>query len=491
MNFKTVTPETVGVSSKRVLDFIKMLDDSHMRTHSIIMAKGENIFAECYYAPIHKDFLHRMYSVSKSFVSMAVGLAVTEGRIQLEDSIVSYFPEFRNENTDSDFDECTIRDMLSMQSNVNVPVSWWGKYGSRVEAYYAQKTGQIPGTMYYYDSVGSFLLGCIIEKLTGKTFLEYLKEKVLLEMGFSKESYTLYEPGGFTVGDSGVMCTARDLLIFARFIMNKGAWNGKQYIDRTFMEQAMCRQVNNNIIGGRTTFNTNGYGYLIWKTHEDGFSLIGMGDQLAICDMRHDVVIVITSDNQGDESARYIIFHELLRHFIPKIRPEAIPENLKAHAELSEYMCNQKLLHQWGAYESDITKVINHRTYVADTNNLGISCFRLELEKQQGVLFLEKDGKPYQIAFGIGENKSVEFSFGERPKKDAMGFWEEGTYSCQASGAWTDTQTFCVKIQVIDTYFGCLHIFISYKDNRATLCMRKSGQYVFENCEGYVIGKTE
>lgn len=321
MFFEKVTPEEAGISSEKVLNLIKIFDGYEMNTHSIIMARGNKIFAETYYAPFHKDFLHRMYSVSKSFVSMAVGLAMTEGLLSLDEPIIKYFPEFRNEDVDEYYEECTIQNMLSMQSNINVPTVWWGKYKSRVEAYYANKTGQIPGTLYYYDSVGSFLLGCIVEKLTGKTFLEYLKEKILLKIGFSKESYTQYEPGGFTVGDSGVMCTARDLLLFARFIMNKGEWDGKQYIDRSFMEQAINCNVNNDIYGELSSWKNSGYGYLIWKTHEDGFSLVGMGDQLAICDMKKDFIFVITSDNQGDSSARHIIFNEVYNHFLKRNTP--------------------------------------------------------------------------------------------------------------------------------------------------------------------------
>ena len=339
--FEKVTPESVGVSSEKVLEFIKILDDCRLRNHSIIMAKGDKIFAECYYKPFNKKFLHRMYSVSKSFVAMAVGVAVTEGLIKLDDVIVDYFPEFRNENVDSYHDECTIRDMLCMSSNIGDHVIWWGKYKSRVEAYYTKKTNKIPGTLFFYDSVGSFLLGCIIEKLTGKPFLEYLKEKVLLEIGFSKESYTLTEPGGFTVGDSGVMCTARDLLIFARFIMKKGEWNGKQYIDRNFMEEAIKIQTTNNLAGMAKYYGNQGYGYLIWKTHPDGFSLVGMGDQLAICDMKKDICFIITSDNQADKPARRVTYHEYYYHFLPSVKDIPLEENPTAQRELKgQYVFN-------------------------------------------------------------------------------------------------------------------------------------------------------
>ncbi|MBQ7901190.1 MAG: serine hydrolase, partial [Clostridia bacterium] len=96
--FTNVTPEEAGISSKRVLEFIKTLDSYKLRTHSIIMARGDKIFAEGYYAPFDKDFKHRMYSVSKSFVAMAVGLAEQEGLLSLDDRFMDYFPEYRNEN---------------------------------------------------------------------------------------------------------------------------------------------------------------------------------------------------------------------------------------------------------------------------------------------------------------------------------------------------------------------------------------------------------
>ena len=85
-------------------------------------------------------------------------------------------------------------------------------------------------------------------------------------MGFSKESYVLNEPGGYGVGDSGVMCTAKDLAIFARLIMQKGFYNGKQYIDRQFMEDAVKNQVPNDFDGTFLSYQKRGYGYLIWQT---------------------------------------------------------------------------------------------------------------------------------------------------------------------------------------------------------------------------------
>lgn len=489
--FEKVTPESVGVSSKKILAFLQCLDAYELCTHSVFMAKGDKSIAECYYAPFHKDFLHRMYSVSKSFVAVAVGLAVTEGLISMEDVIVDYFPEFRNENTDEFHEECTVRDMLSMQSNIGEGMQWWGRFDSRVEAYYSLKTGKVPGTLYFYDSIGSFLLGCIIEKLTGKTFLEYLKEKILLEIGFSQNSFTLKEPGGFTVGDSGVMCTTRDLALFARFIMNKGAWKGKQYIDRSFMEEAISLQVYNDVEGSFNAYNTGGYGYLIWKTHPDGFSLVGMGDQLAVCDMKKNFLCVITSDNQANRAARYLIYHELYRYLIPSIQDDALPGDPEAVEELEAYLRSRKLVCKKGATQSPVGEAVNGVRYTARENKLGIAGFKLELQDTEGVLKLEKNGQNFALPFGICENKITRFSFGDRPVRDMMGKNEPGEYDCAVSAAWVDDKTFAIKAQVIDTYFGCLNIHIGFKDSRASMLFKKSGQYVFDGIEGLLIASAD
>ena len=215
--FLKISPEKAGIPSSKVLEFIKVLEQYKLNTHSILMARGNNIFAETYYAPFDADFKHRMYSVSKSFVAIAVGLAEQEGLLSLEDKFIKYFPEYRNEQTDNLYEETTIRDLLTMRSCIaEKSPDWWAKE-DRTKTYFDMSSNKIPGTNFSYDSTGSMILGCIVEKLTGKPFMEYLKEKLLLDIGFSKDAYCLMVPGGYSHSDSGVMCTSRELLAFARF----------------------------------------------------------------------------------------------------------------------------------------------------------------------------------------------------------------------------------------------------------------------------------
>ena len=90
--FEKITPEQAGISSANVADFISVLERRGLATHSVLMMKGNSIFAEYYWAPFHRDFCHRMYSETKSYVAIAIGLLEQDGLIDLDKPIVDYFP---------------------------------------------------------------------------------------------------------------------------------------------------------------------------------------------------------------------------------------------------------------------------------------------------------------------------------------------------------------------------------------------------------------
>ena len=90
--FRTVTPEEAGISSNQVTRLVNTLNKRGLVTHDLLLLRGNSIFAEYYWKPFHKDFCHRQYSQTKSFVSVAIGLLEEDGKLQLDDRIVDNFP---------------------------------------------------------------------------------------------------------------------------------------------------------------------------------------------------------------------------------------------------------------------------------------------------------------------------------------------------------------------------------------------------------------
>lgn len=487
MMFNKISPEKAGVSSEKICRFVEIMNSYKINMHSFIMARGNDVFAESYYEPYNENTLHRMYSVSKSFVAIAVGLAEQEGLLSLDDCFLDYFPEYINENIDDKYRETTIRDMLTMRSCMAKYALWWGG-PDRAQAYFTETSNQVPDTNFFYDSAGSFMLGCIVEKVTGKLFLDYLKEKFLLELGFSKESYCLLAPGGHSHSDSGVMCTTRDLLIFARFVMNGGVWNGKRYINEEFMCAAVSKQTDNNISGISTPlYDQNGYGYLIWKMPRDGFAFIGMADQLAICDPESDFIFVMTAENMDSSSVtRAIILHELYNNIIPCLG-EPLERNDVAYRNLTSVLENQKIIALTDSLSQNISHKVSGKNYLLEDNKMGIKKISVIFDGDKGVFKYENNDGENTIEFGIGYNK-----FGKFPGKKRMGItasvYEEGSYDCCASAVWCEENKLHILVRVIDTYLGTLSIVLGFKNDKVTVSMRKHAQRILGNLDGITSG---
>lgn len=486
--FRFISPERAGISSGHILKFLKTLDSYNFCTHSFIMARGRDIFAEGYYAPFHKDFQHRMYSVSKSFVSVAVGLAVEDGLLNLDDKFVTFFPEYLNENTNEKLQNMTIRQMLTMETSQTDHVSFFtSNTKDRCEVYFRKAGSRVPGTIWEYDSPGSFMLGVIVEKLTGKPFLEYLKERFLLKGGFSEDAYCLECPGGHSFGDSGVMCTARDLLVFARFIMDGGKIDGVRYMNEEYLAEATKKQVSNSH-GGELSYESYGYGYLIWKAPNDGFALIGMGDQLAVCDREKDFVFIITSDNQGrSPHTLMLLYHELYKNIIGYLG-DPLEEDKEARDELTNYIAGLKLFSLQESKTSSWAAKINGQTYCLEKNTMGIEYVHFEIEDNKGTLTYKNAQGVKKLPFGFGYNELCKFPQENYPDVLASVPLEGHRYDCAVSADWPEESKLRIKVQIIDKYFGNMSMEFGFTGEEVGIYMHKEAQAFLEEYQGHACG---
>ena len=485
--FVNGSPESVGISSARVKRFIQTLEDYHLCTHSLLMARGDTVFAECYYAPFHREYKHRMYSVSKSFVAVAVGLLVEDGRLSLQDRLVDFFPEYENDLHNDFLREATVRDMLTMCTSMTDNVNWfYSGTKDRTEVYFRRAADRNPGTIWRYDSPGSYMLGVIVEKLTGKPFLEFMKERFLLDIGFSPDSYCLQVPGGHSFGDSGVMCTARDLLCFARFVMNGGTWEGRRYMDEAFLREATARQVDNSD-RGFVSYEDYGYGYQIWKAPRDGFAFIGMGDQFAICDPKTDFIFILQSDNQGNGSSRPILYHTLYRDIVERLG-DPLPEDPAAREDLQSFCAGRKLYAFPCGEEKGCAAGIDGRTYRLEENPMGIRWLRFGFAEDMGTLTYRNAQGEKTLRFGFGHNEFQLFPQEGYADRMATVPVPGHRYQCAVSAAWTEPCKLHIKVQIIDVYFGVLDMVFGFKGDRLSLRMEKTAEAFLDEYSGLANG---
>ena len=487
MNY--ITPEQAGISSKSILKYLKHLEKYRLSTHDFILMKGEDICYEGYWAPFHKDFPHRMYSITKSFVALAVGFAEQDGLLNLDDKISTYFPEEIKNQPNENMRNQTIRHML-MMSTAQLEKNWFaGKPDDRVKFYFenVQEQTRPSGTIFQYDSTGSFVLGALVERLTGKPFMEYLHEKMFDKIGVTKEAHCLKCPGGHSWGDSAALCTAQDLLKIAKFTMNKGRWNGEQILNEAYVTAATSKQIESTGMGA-AEYDSQGYGYLIWRHFHNSFSFNGMGCQFAVCVPDKDLVMVYNGDNQGIEACKKTIMDNFFSMIIEEMADGPLPEDIAAQKELEDFTANLKLSVAIGESESEWKEKVNGVTYTLNQNPMGISKLRVVFDGNNGKLEYTNEQGDKTIPFAMCENVFAKFPQEGYAKEVGTVATKGHFYNCASSAAWTEPHKLLIKVQIIDDYFGKLNINLSFKDDMLGVYMIKCAEDFLNEYQGYATG---
>ena len=486
----TMTPENVGISSNSIENFIKKLNNLGFAMHSVLMSVDGNICYEAYWKPYNENSLQRMNSVSKSFIGIAIGLLEQEGMVKLTDKLYTYFPEISPDVMPEYVKEVTIEDALTMRTaSVDGPHWVKNKLHNRIERYFTENTNHKPGTIFSYDTVGSYLLGVIVERKTGMPFLEYLKEKVLLKTGFSKNSYCIKTPEGYSWGDSGILCTLRDLHTFGQLIANLGKCKGEQLVNKEYMIKATTKQVDTNLTG-YPHFKTFGYGYHIWKCTDDGFAFHGMGDQFLFYFPKQKFMFVCTADNQGNNFSKMMIF-DAVSEFVKANHFTPIKDNEAAYKSLLEYSTTLELTYMKGMDTTSYEKSINNVTYICDKNPSDIKYVKFSFYGDTG--FMEYENKQGKKVFKYGMCKNIFTLFPEEDYFDTtVGIPEKGhKYPCAISAAWVEEQKLCIRVQSIDKHLGGLYIIASFKDDDICIELSSNTNCFFNEYSGFINGKNQ
>ena len=483
-------PEDAGVHPTWVEDYVNEVNRCRKVQHSFVMARGTRVFAEGYWKPFHRDWLHRMYSVSKSFVSAAIGMLADERRITLEDRIITYFPEQDDGNVHPLIQEMTIRDMLMMATCHKTNSYGVGDANWLRTFFHPHHEPDHPaGTEFRYDTAASYTLDVLVERLTGKTFLEYLKDKALRELGFSEEAWCVEAPEGYAWGGSGVVCTTRDLVRFAQLFAHGGVVGGKRYLSEDYVTAATSKQIDNlRDSGGKVdSCAGNGYGYQIWLTRDNGFAFLGMGGQLGVILPDYDFIFTCNSDTQGDIDGYHGFVDILFDTVINRIKEEQIPYDDAAYARLQTVLGALEINVPAGAVSMPRQEEIDGVTYTLSDNRMGMTDFTFEFHGAQGLLTYQTTRGERRFPFCMGRYADTTFPethyFGKRIRQPKG---EE--YRCLNCAVWEDENTLLVRTYIIDDYFGNMAARFVFDGDTVSLTITKTAEWFLDEYVGTADG---
>ncbi|HVG39433.1 MAG TPA: serine hydrolase domain-containing protein, partial [Pyrinomonadaceae bacterium] len=177
-------PEAEGVSSAGILDFLEAAGKSKHEFHSLMVLRHGKVIAEGWWGPYRPELRHTMYSVSKSFTSTAIGFAVSEKRLRVSDKVLSFFPQEAPASPSSQLAAMTVKDLLTMSAGqVPDPTIVAVKKDDWVKAFLATPVVNQPGTTFLYNSMATYMLSAIVQKVTGEKVIDYLTPRLFNPWG--------------------------------------------------------------------------------------------------------------------------------------------------------------------------------------------------------------------------------------------------------------------------------------------------------------------
>jgi CubicO group peptidase (beta-lactamase class C family) len=319
-------PEAQGVSSSALLAFIEAADKTIDSFHSFMLVRHGQVVAEGWWAPYHAEAPHALYSLSKSFTSTAVGLAIAEGKLSLDDEVLKFFPDDAPKTPGNNLKAMRISDLLRMSTGHQTEPPRasdepWTK------TFLAHAVPFKPGTHFLYNTSGTYMLSAIVQKATGQTVLEYLKPRLFEPLGIENPTWQT-SPQGVSAGGFGLSIRTEDVAKFGQLYLQNGIWHGKQLVPAAWVAAATARQTSN---GSNPKGDWDqGYGYQFWRCRNGAYRGDGAFGQYCIVMPEQDAVIAITSGVKDMQAVLNLVWDKLL----PALKPSPLAPDEEAAKKL-------------------------------------------------------------------------------------------------------------------------------------------------------------
>ncbi len=326
------TPEAQGVSSAAIRTYIEAANREVNSMHSFMLVRHGHVVAEAWWKPESPDKPHVLWSLSKSFTSTAVGLAVAEGKLTVDDPVLKFFPEAAPREISDHLKAMRVRDLLTMSTGHQDEVKL-DDHTPWVNAFLAHPVPHKPGTHFRYNTPATYMLSAIVQKVTGETVLDYLTPRLFDPLGIEGARWDS-SPQGISIGGYGLYLRTEDIAKFGQLYLQQGEWHGQQLVPSSWIELATSKQVSNGSDPERDW--DQGYGFQFWRCRHHAYRGDGKDGQFCIVLPELDAVIAITA-NSGDMQAELnVVWDKLLGAFHDAPLPENPDEHLRLRTTLAD-----------------------------------------------------------------------------------------------------------------------------------------------------------
>lgn len=426
------SPEAQGISSAAVLSFLDRAESEIDAIHSFMLLRHGHVAAEGWWAPYGPERLHALHSLSKSFTSTAVGFAVQEGLLDLDDTVVSFFPDDVPEDPSDNLKIMRIRQLLNMTAGQEKSVNFRGT-DNWVKAFLESDIEHKPGTHWVYNSSASFMLSAIVQQVTGETIFDYLTPRFFEPLGIEGVEWGV-NPQGINVGSSRLSVRTRDIAALGQFYLQKGSWQGEQLLSEAWVEEATRKQASNGCEPESDW--DQGYGYQFWMCRHGLYRGDGAFGQFCIVFPEQDAVLAITSGVDDMGAVMRLVWDELL----PAMGEGPLVENPVLTETLEQRLAALELPTVEGEATSPLMAEIVDQVFRIEENPAGILSVSLQQEDDDIVMVLETATGKHRFRNGYDSWHEGITHF----------MSEEEAVPTATSGAWTDESTYTSRTYQVE-----------------------------------------
>jgi hypothetical protein len=454
-NFPITSPEAQGIRSTAIRHFVDAVEEINLELHSFMLIRHGVKIAQGWWKPYQAEYPHMLFSLSKSFASSAVGLAVSEGRLSTSDRVVSFFPDDLPNPVSDHLAEMRISHLLSMSTGhaedttgriVNRPDGNW------VKGFLSLPVEHMPGAPFVYNSGASYMLSAIIQKVTGQRILDYMKPRLFDALGIQNPTWDSC-PRGINIGGWGLSIRTEDIARFGQMYLQKGSWLGKQILPVQWVEEATSAQVANE--GNPNIDWVQGYGYQFWRCRHGAYRGDGAFGQFCLIMPDQDAVIAITSGVSDMQAVLNLIW----KYLLPEMKFSPLPENRPAFHKMQEKL-GCLALPEMESKKAPVTREISPaKKYRLDENSLNVNSIEFETVDHRLVVSTTGDKQVHKVI--VGENCFLMSESGildDRARKNTIA----------GKGVWEEPGKLVITLRFVHTPF-CLEMHCQFEKDRVEI----------------------
>jgi CubicO group peptidase (beta-lactamase class C family) len=436
--WRTSTPEEQGYDSAKLAAGLQEIKDRGIAIDSLLIIHNGYVVLDAHFAPYDGSFPHNLASVTKSVMTTLIGIAVDQGKIDLDQPMVSFFPKRTIANLDERKAHITVRDLVSARNGMQSgcladdlgTVDTMRSEPDWVQAALDRPMVAEPGTKFCYDSPGMHILSAILQEATGMTAMQFAQQNLFGPLGIQDAIWNI-DPQGYSRGWGDLHLTPESMAKIGYLWLHQGSWNGQQIVSRDWVIDSVRRH-------STKVDHDSGYGYGWWINNSHYFAAGRMGQDIRVIPALNTVLVATGGGGEITDIQGFLIPLLLQSSRSRPVNPEGYAE---LQATLASIQQNETI--QAGRSIPETAKVVSGKTYRCEKNPAGLESARFEFD-DPNVAMLYQRSFGQDLVWQIGTDGHYRQLV---PDGDALlGYWEDAnTFHLEIFDL--GTQTYQLKFQ--------------------------------------------